>query len=154
MATHFKGPVVSTNGFTGALTGNVTGTASQPGVPSASNSTVTLSTGTTNTATITVQLKDAAGTNIASIVPFEVYASSAADGLTLASAASTGFSVASGGMKRAGGEAVTQGVKAMSSATGGCVISLLDTAKQTSYIVLVVNNRIKISAQLVSGNYG
>lgn len=31
MATHFSGPVVSTNGFTGAVTGNITGLALQGG---------------------------------------------------------------------------------------------------------------------------
>ncbi len=89
--------------------------------------TITAAAGAANTATITVQLKDGAGTNIARSVAFRVYASSAADGLTLASAASTGFSVASGGLSLSNGNAVTTQISAMSSATGGCVLSLLDT---------------------------
>lgn len=116
--------------------------------------TITAAAGATNTATVTIQLKDGSGTNMARSIAFRVYASSAADGLTLASAASTGFSVASGGLSLANGTAVTTQISAMSSATGGCVLSLLDTAKQTSYLVLVLPNGNKISAQLSAGSYG
>ena len=116
--------------------------------------TITAAAGASNTATVTVQLKDGAGANIVGSYPFTIYASSASTGLTLASAASTGFSVASGGMSMANGTAVTTQIKAMSSATGGCVLSLLDTGKATSYLVLVVHNGIKISAQLSAGSYG
>lgn len=110
--------------------------------------------GAANTATVTVQLKDGSGTNIARICPFRVYASSASDGLTLASAASTGWSVASGGLSLNNGAAITTSIQAISSATGGCVLSLLDTGKQTSYLVLVLGNGTKISAQLSAGSYG
>jgi hypothetical protein len=116
--------------------------------------TITAAAGAANTATVTIQLKDGSGTNMARIIPFRVYASSAADGLTLASAASTGFSVASGGLDLNNGEAVTTQISCMSSATGGCVLSLLDTGKQTSYLVLVLANGCKISAQLSAGSYG
>lgn len=116
--------------------------------------TITAAAGASNTATVTIQLKDGSGTNLTRSMGFRVYASSAADGLTLASAASTGFSVASGGLSLANGTAVTTQITAMSSATGGCVLSLLDTAKQTSYLVLVLPNGNKISAQLTSGSYG
>jgi len=116
--------------------------------------TITAAAGAANTSTITVQLKDGAGTNIARSLPFTVYASSAADGLTLASAASTGFSVASGGLSLNNGAAVTTSIRAVTSATGGCVLSLLDTGKQTSYLVLVLANGVKISAQLSAGSYG
>lgn len=116
--------------------------------------TITAAAGAVNTATITIQLKDGSGTNMARIIPFRVYASSAADGLTLASAASTGFSVASGGLDLSNGSAVTTQISCMSSATGGCVLSLLDTGKQTSYLVLVLANGTKISAQLSAGSYG
>jgi len=116
--------------------------------------TITAAAGASNTSTVTVQLKDGAGTNLARSMRFQVYASSAADGLTLASAASTGFSVASGGLSLANATAVTTQITAMSSATGGCVLSLLDAGKQTSYLVLVLPNGNKISAQLSSGSYG
>ena len=116
--------------------------------------TISAAAGAANTATVTVQLKDGSGTNLTRSMAFRVYASSAADGLTLASAASTGFSVASGGLSLANGTAVTTQISAMSSATGGCVLSLLDTAKQTSYLVLALPNGNKISAQLTAGSYG
>jgi hypothetical protein len=116
--------------------------------------TISAAAGASNTATVTIQLKDGSGTNLARSVAFKVYASSAADGLTLASAASTGFSVASGGLSLNNGAAITTQISCMSSATGGCVLSLLDTAKQTSYLVLVLPNGNKISAQLSSGSYG
>ncbi len=110
--------------------------------------------GAANVCTITIQLKDGAGVNIARQVPFRIYSSSAADGLTLQSAASTGYSVASGGLSLANGTAVTTQISAMSSATGGCVLSLTDTGKLTSYLILVLDNGIKISAQLSAGSYG
>ena len=116
--------------------------------------TITAAAGAANTSTITIQLKDGAGANIAGSLLFRVYASSASNGLTLASAASTGFSVASGGLSLANGTAVTTQITAMSSATGGCVLSLLDTGKQTSYLVLSLPNGNKISAQLSAGSYG
>jgi hypothetical protein len=116
--------------------------------------TITAAAGAANTSTVTIQLKDGSGTNLAYSMPFKVYASSASNGLTLASAASTGFSVASGGLSLANGTAVTTQINAVTSATGGCVLSLLDTGKQTSYLVLVLYNGVKISAQLSAGSYG
>lgn len=116
--------------------------------------TITAVAGAANTATITVQLKDGSGTNMTRIIPFRVYSSSTADGLTLQSAASTGYSVASGGLSLNNGEAITTQISCMSSATGGCVLSLLDTGKQTSYLVLQLPSGVKISAQLSSGSYG
>lgn len=116
--------------------------------------TITAAAGAANTATVTIQLKDGSGTNMARILPFRVYSSSAADGLTLQSAASTGYSVASGGLSLNNGAAITTQISCMSSATGGCVLSLLDTAKLTSYLVLVLANGCKISAQLSAGSYG
>lgn len=122
--------------------------------PSAATSTISAVAGATNVSTVTIQIKNADGTNVSSVTPFSVYASSASTGLTLASAASTGFSVASGGMSRANGAAITTQISAMSSATGGCVLSLTDTGKQTSYLVLVVGESVKISTQLSAGSYG
>ncbi len=116
--------------------------------------TITAAAGAANTSTVTVQLKDGSGTNMARSIKFTVYSSSAADGLTLQSAASTGYSVASGGLSLANGTAVTTQITAMSSATGGCVLSLLDTAKLTSYLVLVLPTGNKISLQLSAGSYG
>lgn len=148
-----------------AVTGAITGTSTLQGVnlkygatPVAqvdpASCTITAVAGAANTATITVQLKDGSGTNMARIIPFKVYSSSAADGLTLQSAASTGYSVASGGLSLNNGAAITTQISAISSATGGCVLSLLDTAKLTSYLVLVLANGTKISAQLSAGSYG
>lgn len=138
--------------MTGNVTGNVTGYV--VGKVSASQSTITAAAGAANVATVTVQLKDGAGSNLTGVNSFTVYASSAADGLTLASAASTGWSVASGGLSVNNGTAITTSIRAVSSATGGCVLSLTDTGKQTSYLVLVTSDGVKISAQLSAGSYG
>lgn len=116
--------------------------------------TIVAAAGASNVSNVTIQLKDGSGTNMTRILPFRVYASSAADGLTLASVASTGFAVASGGLSLQNGAAITTQINAMSSATGGCVLSLTDTGKQTSYLVLVLANGVKISAQLSAGSYG
>ncbi len=72
----------------------------------------------------------------------------------MAAAASTGFSVASGGLSLANGTAVTTEISGVTSASGACVLDLLDTGKQTSYLVLVVTDGTKISAQLSAGSYG
>lgn len=116
--------------------------------------TISAAAGSANVCNLTIQLKDGSGTNIARVVPFKLYASSASNGLTLASAASTGFAMSSGGLSLANGTAVTNQISCVSSATGGAVVSLTDTGKQTSYIVLVLDNGIKISSQLSSGSYG
>ena len=163
-ASHESGPLTSTNGFIGALTGNVTGnvtggitgnvTGNVIGDPNPTQSTIVAASGATNTSTVTVTLKDVAGSALTKVTPFTVYCSSTADGLTLASAASTGWSVASGGLSINNAGAVTTSICAVSSATGTCVLSLLDTGKTTSYLVLVLPNGVKISAQLTSGSYG
>ncbi len=116
--------------------------------------TIVAAAGASNVSTVTVQLKDGSGTNLARIHPFQVYKSSAADGLTLGAAASTGWSVASGGLSLANGTAITTSIRAMSSATGGCVLSLTDTNKATDYLVLVLDSGVKISLQLSAGSYG
>lgn len=116
--------------------------------------TITAAAGAANTSTITIQLKDGSGTNIARKVAFKVYSSSAADGLTLQSAASTGYSVASGGLSLQNGAAITTQINCISSASGACVLSLLDTGKLTSFLVLVVAEGSKTSAQLTAGSYG
>jgi len=117
--------------------------------------TIVAAAGASNVSNVTIQLKDGSGTNMTRSIPFKVYASSASNGLTLAAAASTGFAVASGGvLDPTGNTTITQGISAVSSATGGCVLSLTDTAKQTSYLVLVLANGLKISAQLSAGSYG
>ncbi len=140
-------------GATATITKISTGATPVPLVDPAS-CTISAAAGASNTATVTIQLKDGAGVNISRKVAFKIYASSAADGLTLASAASTGFSVASGGLSLANGTAVTTMISGITSATGGCVLSLLDTGKQTSYLVLVVGDGSKTSAQLSAGSYG
>lgn len=143
-ATHHAGPVVSTYGF--ATNGSMD--------PNAVKSTVIATVGTTNTSTITIQLKDALGNNLDKVTPFDVYVSDAASGIGIsATAASTGFSVASGGGVRQV-TAVTKSIACVSSATGGCVLSLLDTAKTGYYVVVSVGAGIKVSTQLTAGSYG
>jgi len=110
--------------------------------------------GAANVCNISIQLKDGSGTNISRAIPFTLYAASAADGLTLASAASTGFAVSSGGLSLNNGSAITTSIRGITSASGACSLTLTDTGKQTSYLVLVLHTGIKISAQLSSGSYG
>ncbi len=110
--------------------------------------------GASTVCNVSIQLKDGAGSNIARVVPFTVYSSSAADGLTLQSAASTGYAVSAGGLSLANGSAVTTQIHGVTSASGACTLTLTDSGKQTSYLVLVLNEGIKISAQLSAGSYG
>lgn len=117
--------------------------------------TITAASGATNTCTITVQLKDGSGTNMARVIPFKVYLATDATGLTLQSAASTGYSVSSGGVKDpTSSTTITQGLAAFSSASGGCVLSLLDTGKGTGNLILMLPNGFKASAAVTSGSYG
>lgn len=111
--------------------------------------------GAANHSTITVTLKDGAGTTLTRVHPFKVYLATDSTGLTLQSAASTGYSVASGGVKDpTGSTTITQGLAALSSASGACVIDLLDTGKGTGNLILVLHNGIKASAAITSGSYG
>ncbi len=111
--------------------------------------------GAANHCTITIQLKDGSGTNMARVVPFKVYLATDSTGLTLQSAASTGYSVSSGGVKDpTGSTTITQGIAAFSSATGGCVIDLLDTGKGTGNLILMLPNGFKASAAITAGSYG
>jgi len=110
--------------------------------------------GAANTALIEVQLKDGTGADINLRTPFTIYASSASNGLTLASAASTGFAFIGTGLGLQNGTAVTTQIHGITSTGGQAVMSLVDTAKQTSYLVVVVGDGIAISAQLTAGSYG
>ncbi len=117
--------------------------------------TITAVAGASNHCTITVQLKDGSVTNMARTIPFKVYLATDATGLVLQSAASTGYSVASGGVvDPTGSTTITQGLAAFSSATGGCVLDLLDTAKGTGNLILMLPNGFKASAAITSGSYG
>ncbi len=111
--------------------------------------------GAANHCTITIQLKDGSGTNMARVIPFKVYLATTNSGLTLQSAASTGYSVASGGVvDPTGSTTITQGIAAFSSATGGCVIDLLDTGKGTGNLILMLPNGFKASGAITAGSYG
>lgn len=117
--------------------------------------TITAAAGASNHCTITIQLKDGSGTNMARVLPFKVYLATDNTGLTLQSAASTGYSVTSGGVKDpTGSTTITQGLAAFSSATGGCVVDLLDTGKGTGNLILMLPNGFKASAAITSGSYG
>jgi hypothetical protein len=110
--------------------------------------------GAANTAIIAIQLKDGAGNTIARSVGFQLYASIDADGMTLQDSASTGFSVIGEGVSLANGTDVSIIISGVTSDSGQCVLNLLDTAKKTSYLVLVVGDGIAVSAQLTAGSYG
>ncbi len=149
-----------------AVTGNLSSTANLQGVnllygatPVAqvdpASCTITAAPGAANHCTITIQLKDGSGTNMARVIPFKVYLATTSSGLTLQSAASTGYSVSSGGVvDPTGSTTITQGLAAFSSATGGCVVDLLDTAKGTGNLILMLPNGLKASAAVTAGSYG
>jgi hypothetical protein len=151
-----KGIATITSATITTMTGNVTGnlTGYRVGAVNAAQSTISAAAGASNVSTVTVQLKDGAGTNLTQSKQIKVYKSSAADGLTLGAAASTGWSVASGGLLLMNGGAVTTSAIAMTSATGGCVFSLTDTNKAAEYLVLVTDDGTKISTVLTSASYG
>ncbi len=117
--------------------------------------TITAAAGASNHCTITIQLKDGSGTNMTRVTPFKVYLATTNSGLVLQSAASTGYSVTSGGVvDPTGSTTITQGLAAFSSATGGCVIDLLDTGKGTGNLILMLPSGFKASAAVTSGSYG
>ncbi len=117
--------------------------------------TITAAPGAANHCTITIQLKDGSGTNMARVIPFKVYLATTNSGLVLQSAASTGYSVTSGGVvDPTGSTTVTQGLAAFSSASGGCVVDLLDTGKGTGNLILMLPNGFKASGAITSGSYG
>ncbi len=117
--------------------------------------TITAAAGAANHCTITIQLKDGSGTNMARVTPFKVYLATTNSGLVLQSAASTGYSVTSGGVvDPTGSTTITQGLAGFSSATGGCVVDLLDTGKGTGNLILMLPNGFKASGAITAGSYG
>lgn len=110
--------------------------------------------GASNVCTVSIQLKDGAGTNIARVVPFDVYVSDASTGIGIsATAASTGFAVTAGGQRLLGVTA-TKSFSGVTTAAGAATLTLTDTAKTGYYLVLSVGQGIKVSAQLTAGSYG
>jgi hypothetical protein len=107
-----------------------------------------------NSALIFIQVKDGAGNNATQNIPFTCYASQLANGMLVAAAASTGFSLSGSGVVLINGAAVTTQISGVTDENGQCVLNLLDTAKQTSWIVVAMGNGIKISAQMTAGSYG
>jgi hypothetical protein len=117
--------------------------------------TITAAAGASNVSTITVTLKDGGGNTLTRVHPFKVYMATTSSGLTLAAAASTGYAVTSGGVTDPTGNAtITNGIAALSSASGACVLSLTDTGKTTGNLILVLPTGIKASAAITSGSYG
>lgn len=153
--------VVDVNSLATAVTG-VTGTfnnllygATPVAQVDPASCTIAAVAGAVNHSTITIQLKDGSGTNMARVIPFKVYLATTNSGLVLQSAASTGYSVTSGGVvDPTGSTTITQGLSAFSSATGGCVIDLLDTGKGTGNLILMLGNGFKASAAITAGSYG
>ena len=119
---------------------------------SASNSTITVAAGAANHCTVTIQLKDTNGNNISTVQQFALYSSDSASGIGItATAASTGYSMTSGGGVAALTGSITKNLFCVSSATGGAVVDLLDTAKTAYRIVLVLFDGIVVSAAATYG---
>lgn len=110
--------------------------------------------GATNAAIVTIQLRDGGGNSIIQNIPFTIYASQLANGQLVAAAASTGWSLLGSGVVLINGAAVTTQISGVTSESGQCILQLLDTAKQASWLVLVLATGVKISAQMSAGSYG
>jgi hypothetical protein len=119
--------------------------------------TLTAAAGTANVSNVTVQAKDAAGTNMARAVWLMVYLSDAATGIGLTGTAASGTVQA----KAASGTdfAIFTAKKALlvqTKADGTYILEITDTSKTTYYVCAVPmrGGAPSISAQLTAGSYG
>lgn len=103
---------------------------------------------------VTIQAQDGLGNNITGPVVVDLWLSDAASGTGLtATTPSGGISVTTGTLFAT--LTTSKAVRAQTNATGGLVLQITDTAR-TGFFVAVDNglNVPKVSAQLVTGNYG
>lgn len=142
-----------TNIFSGANT--FTGRVTHGGIIPAS-ATLTPAAGASNVCLVTIQLKDAGGTNLATSRNIDVWLSDAATGIGLTATTASG-AVAAGA---SGTDMFTytskKHLKVQTTAAGVYILSITDTAKTGFYVCCQLSGagNNQVSAQLVTGNYG
>lgn len=151
--------ITGTKTFSGTTTlsgtTTISGKLTHGGVVPAS-ATLTPAAGGANICLVTIQLKDAAGTNLATSRNIDVWLSDAATGIGLTGTTASG-AVAAGA---SGTDMFTytskKHLKVQTTAAGLYILSITDTAKSGFYVSAQLqgagNNQV--SSQLITGNYG
>jgi hypothetical protein len=113
-------------------------------------------TGSTNQTLVTVQVKDAAGNNLAG--PFEllIYLSDSAAGSGLTATTASGAVAAGASGTDLQTKVTKKALDVLTDATGKYVLAITDSAKTGFYLVTMCpgTGAVQVSAQLVAGNYG
>jgi hypothetical protein len=147
MTTHISGPLQPTYGIINPVGADVDVT----------QATLTPAQGASNVCLVTVQLKDATGTAIARRTPLRIYLSDAATGAGVTATTASG-AVAVGASGTDIVDLTSKKVKdVMTDASGVYILSITDTAKTGFYVcaaVMGASGGVKVSSQLVAGNYG
>lgn len=117
--------------------------------------TITPAAGAANVCEITVQAKDANGTNIAHAVPLLVWLSDSATGAGLTATAASGTVQAKAGSQDLGVLTAKKALMVQTSAAGAYVLEITDTAK-TAFKVCVqsLNGELPTIATLITADYG
>jgi hypothetical protein len=113
--------------------------------------------GAANVCEVTITLKDGLGATVASPVPFLLWLSDAASGAGLTATTASGAVTAKGSAGADFGAITTKkAFWAQPLATGVFILSITDTSKTGFYVCAKVPflERVVVSAQLVTGNYG
>ena len=116
--------------------------------------TLTPAAGGSNVCNVTIQLKTGMGKALANANVVDVWLSDAATGLGITGTAASGTPAPTTGTIL-GILTAKKAWRVASSATGGIVLEITDTAKTGFYVAVAVNGAIVgVSAQLVAANYG
>lgn len=116
--------------------------------------TITPAASTANICLVTVQLVDANAANIAVVKPITIWLSDAATGIGLTGTTASGAVAAGASGTDLGVLTTKKAIKSITDATGKYILSITDTAKTGFYIAVESNDKVTVSAQLVTGNYG
>ncbi len=112
--------------------------------------------GTTNQALVTFQFKDAAGNNLAAVVPIDVWLSDAATGIGLTATTASGAVGAGASGTDLGALTAKKAIRAITDATGKYVLGIVDVAKTAFFPCCTIagTGQIAVGAQLTAGSYG
>ena len=139
---------------TGTITKISTGATPVPLLDIA-GTTLTPAAGAANVCNVTIQLKDGAGTNMARIIPLIVYLSDSSTGAGVTATTASGTVVA-GATGTDIVDLTSKKVKqVLTNASGSYTLAITDTSKTGFYVCAsTLGQGVKVSAQLITGNYG
>jgi hypothetical protein len=109
-----------------------------------------------NVSNVTFQVKDGGGSNLAVVVPIDVWLSDAATGIGLTATTATGAVGAGSSGTDLGVLTTKKANRSLTDATGKYILSITDTNKTTFFPCCTIagTGQISVGAQLTAGSYG